>query len=206
MAADRQGINVGQLEGHPHPGLHGVHMDDGAAVAALDLSGQALHIVPGTDLVVDHHAGHKDGVFVHMLQHLVDAEGAVCPGIDHGDVIAHGGQALQRLLHAGVLEPGHHDALAEFAGERRAQQGQIVALAAAGGEIELFGLAAKGAGHRRPGRVEGLLAPGPGGVQGRGVCPVFPHGLVDDVRHLGGYHGSGGVVQIMDVRVLYHNG
>ena len=26
-----------QLDGHPHPGLHGVHMHDGAAVAALDL-------------------------------------------------------------------------------------------------------------------------------------------------------------------------
>ena len=108
--------------------------------------------------------------FVHMLQHLVDAEGAVCLGIDHGDVIAHGGQALQRLLHAGVLEPGHHDALAEFAGERRAQQGQIVALATAGGEIELFGLAAKGAGHRRPGRVEGLLAPGPGAYRDEGFA------------------------------------
>ena len=141
-----------------------------------------------------------------MVQHPVDVQRAVRAGVHHGHIIAHGSQTLQRLLHAGVLKAGHHDALAEFAGERRAQQGQIVALAAAGGEIELFGLAAKGAGHRRPGRVEGLLAPGPGGVQGRGVCPVLPHGLVDDVRHLGGYHGGGGVVQIMDVRVLYHNG
>ena len=39
VAADRQRVDVRQLDGHPHPGLHGIHMDDGAAVAALDLGG-----------------------------------------------------------------------------------------------------------------------------------------------------------------------
>ena len=33
---------------------------------------------------------------------------------------------------------------------------------------------------------------------------VFPHGLVDDIRHLGSHHGGSGVIQIMQFRVLQH--
>ena len=204
VSADSQCVDVRQLDGHPHPGLHGIHMDDGAAVAALDLGGQTLHIVPGADLIVDHHAGHKDGVFVHMVQHPVDVQRAVRAGVHHGHIIAHGGQTLQRLLHAGVLKTGHHDALAEPAGQSRAQQGHVVALAAAGGKIELPALAAQGAGHGGTGGVQGFLAPGTGGIQTGRVGPVLPHGLVDDIRHFRGHDGGGGVVQIMQFRVLQH--
>ena len=147
-------------------------MNDGAAVAALDLSGQAFHIVPGADLIVDHHAGHKDGVFVHMVQHPVNVQRAVRAGVHHGHIIAHGGQTLQRLLHAEVLKAGHHDALAEPAGQGRAQQGHVVALAAAGGKIELPALAAQGAGTaaRAAFRASSLRAPGAYRLDGLAQC------------------------------------
>ena len=113
-------------------------MDNGAAVAALDLGGKALRIVAGTHLVVHHHAGHKDGVFVHMLQHPVHVQCTVRAGLDHRNVVALLRQLFQRALDAGVLKAGHHDALAESAGAHRAQQSQIVALTAAGGKVQLL--------------------------------------------------------------------
>ena len=204
MAAHRQGVDVVQLDGHTHPRLHRIHMDDGAAVAALDLGGKAFHIVAGAYLVVHHHAGHKDSVFVHMLQHFVDIQCAVRAGFDHRDIIALLRQLFQRALDTGVLKAGHHDALAESAGAHRAQQGQIVALAAAGGKVQLLWLAAQCTGHSGTGGVQRFLAAGTGAVQAGRVCPVFPHGLVDDIRHLGSHHGGSGVIQIMQFRVLQH--
>ena len=79
-------------------------MDDGAAVAELDLRGQTLHIVAGADLVVDHHAGHEDGVLVHRFQHPAHVQRAVRLRGHHSDVIPLRGQTLQRALDAGVLE------------------------------------------------------------------------------------------------------
>ena len=204
VAAHRQGVDVRQLDGHTHPRLHCVHMDNGAAVAALDLGGKAFHIVAGAHLVVHHHAGHEDGVLVHMLQHFVDIQCAVRAGLDHRDIVALLRQLFQRALDAGVLKAGHHDALAESAGAHRAQQGQIVALAAAGGKVQLLWLAAQCTGHSGTGGVQRFLAAGTGAVQAGRVCPVFPHGLVDDIRHLGSHHGGSGVIQIMQFRVLQH--
>ena len=139
-----------------------------------------------------------------MLQHFVDIQRAVGAGLDHRHVVALGGKALQRALDAGVLEAGHHDALSEGTGAGRAQQGKVVALAAAGGEVQLLCLAAQGAGHGGAGGVQGFLAPGTGGIQAGRVGPVLPHGLVDDIRHFRGHDGGGGVVQIMQFRVLQH--
>ena len=205
VAADRHRVDVVQLDGHPHPRLHRVHMDDGAAVAALDLRGQTLHIVAGADLVVDHHAGHEDGVLVHRFQHPAHVQRAVRLRSHHSDMIALRGQTLQRALDAGVLEARHHDALAEGAGLGRAQKGQIVALAAAGGEVQLLRLAAQRAGHSSAGRVQGLFAPRSRGVEAGRIGPVLPHGLVYHVCHLGSDDGGGGVVQIMQFWILQHN-
>ena len=197
VAAHRERIDVVQFDGHTHPRLHRVHMDDGAAVAALYLGGKALHIVAGTDLVVHHHAGHKDGVLVHPLQHGGNVQRAVCPGGYHGNVVALLCQPLQRPLHTGVLEAGHHDALAEGAGLHRTQQRQIVALAAAGGKVQFPAFAAQRARYGGAGGVQGFFTARARTVQAGRVCPVLPHGLVDDVRHLGRYDGGGRVVQIM---------
>ena len=103
-----------------------------------------------------------------------------------------------------MLEAGHHDVLAKGTGAGGPQQGQIVALAAAGGKIQLLCLAAQGPGHGSAGGVQCFLAAGTGAVQAGRVCPVFPHGLVDDIRHLGSHHGGSGVIQIMQFRVLQH--
>ena len=180
-------------------------MDDGAAVTALDLGGQTLHVVAGAYLVVDHHAGHEDGVPVHMRQHLVDVQRTVRAGGHNRDVIAHRSQTFQRLLHTGVFKTGHHDALAEGAGLGGAQQGQIIALAAAGGKVQLLRLAAQGAGHSGTGGVQGLFAPCAGGIEAGGVGPVLPHGFVYHVCHLGSNDGGGSVIQIMQFRIMQHN-
>ena len=103
-----------------------------------------------------------------------------------------------------MFETGHHDAPAELPGQGRAQQGHVVALAAAGGEVQFPRLAAEAPGHHGAGRVQRLFAAGTGGVEGGRVRPVLPHGLVDGIRHLRGHHGGGGVVQIMQFRILQH--
>ena len=59
-------------------------------------------------------------------------------------------------------------------------------------------------GHSGTGGVERFLAAGTGAVQAGRVGPVLPHGLVDDIRHLGSHHGGSGVIQIMQFRVLQH--
>ncbi len=197
VPADRQRVDIRQLDGDAHPRLHRVHMDDGAAVAALDLCRQPLHIVAGADLVIDHHAGDQNGVLAHMLQHGVDVQRAVRTGLDDRDLVPLLCQLFQRLLHTGVLKAGHHDPLAEGPGMCRAQQRQIVALGSAGGEIQLPRLAAQRARHRSAGRVERLLTACAGGIQAGRVCPVLPHRLVDNIRHVRCDHRCRGVVQIM---------
>ena len=172
-------------------------MDDGAAVAVLYLGGKALHIVAGTDLVVHHHARHKDGILVHPLQHGGNVQRAVCPGCYHSNVVALLCQPLQRPLHTGVLEAGHHDAFAKGAGLHRTQQRQIVALAAAGGKVQLPAFAAQRTRHGGAGGVQSLFTARARAVQAGRVCPVLSHGLVYDVRHLRRYDGGGRVVQIM---------
>ena len=205
VAADGHRVDVVQLDGDAHPRLHGVHMDDGAAVTALDLGGQTLHVVSGAYLVVDHHAGHEDGILVHGIQHLVDVQCAVGLRLHDSDVIALRGQTFQRALDAGVFEARHHDALAEGAGLGRAQQGQIIALAAAGGKVQLLRLAAQGAGHGGAGGVQDLFAPCAGGIEAGWVGPVLPHGFVYHVCHLGSNDGGGSVIQIMQFRIMQHN-
>ena len=197
VAAHRERIDVVQLDGYTHPCLHCVHMDDGAAVAVLYLGGKALHIVAGADFVIHHHARHKNGVFVHPLQHGGNVQRAVCPGGYHGNVVALLCQPLQRPLHTGVLEAGHHDALAKGAGLHRTQQRQIVALAAAGGKVQFPAFAAQCTRHGGAGGVQSLFTARARAVQAGRICPVLPHGLVYDVRHLRRYDGGGRVVQIM---------
>ena len=48
-----------------------------------------------------------------------------------------------------------------------------------------------------PGGVQGFFTARARAVQAGRVCPVLPHGLVYDVRHLRRYDGGGRVVQIM---------
>ena len=194
VSADRQGVDVCQLDGNAHPCLHCVNVDDGATVLLLDGSGQTLDVVPGANLVVYHHAGDKDGVFVHMRQHFVEVEGAVRLGVDDGDIVAHLCQTFQRFLDAGMLKAGHDDALAEVPGQSRAQQSEVVALAAAGGEVKLFRLAAQCPGDGGTGGIQRLLAPRAGCVEAGRVRPVFAHGFVNDVRHFRCDHRRGGVV------------
>ena len=107
-----------------------------------------------------------------MLQHFVDIQCAVRAGLDHRDVVALLRQLFQRALDAGVLKAGHHDALAESAGAHRAQQGQIVALAAAGGKVQLLWLAAQctGTAARAAFSASSLRAPGPYRLEGLAQC------------------------------------
>ena len=129
---------------------------------------------------------------------------AVGGGGDKDHLPAGGGQIFQRAADAGVLKAGADDLFAEGAGPRRPQQGEVVPLAAAGGEVKFPPLAADGAGQGGPGMGQGRLALGPRRVEGGGVGPVFQHGGVDDAGHLGVDDGGGRVVQILQLRVCAH--
>ena len=204
VAAHRVAVNVRQPHWHPHPGLHTVHVHGGAVVAGLHPGGQAGHVHGGAGFVVHLHGGHQNGVFIHQLQHPVHIQVAVRLRGHKLHIVALLGQALHGQGHAGVLKAGAYNALAPLAGAGRAQNGQVVPLRAAAGEVHLPRRGPQSAGHIGPGLVQGQLTVGARGVQAGGVGPVLGHRLRDGLDHLRVHHGGGGIVQVMNVRVVQH--
>ena len=125
----------------------------------------------------------KGCTFLNLWEALAD---------ENGDLIEEYALSLIHILVSGFEHPS-------------VQQGQIIALAATGGKVQLLRLAAQGAGHGGTGGVQGLFAPCAGGIETGGVGPVLPHGLVYHVCHLGSNDGGGGVIQIMQFRIMQHN-
>ncbi len=136
------------------------------SLRAFTPAARRAHIHGGAGFVVHLHGGHQNGVFIHQLQHLVHVQVAVRLRGHKLNVVALLGQALHGKGHAGVLKAGAHNALAPLAGAGRAQNGQVVPLRAAAGEVHLPRRGPQGAGHVSPGLVQGQLTVGAGGCTG----------------------------------------
>ena len=121
-------------------------------------------------------------------------------GMEVGDLIALQFQGLAGLQHGGVFHGGGDDVLALVAAMVDGQlNGPVVPFRAAGGEVDLVGLAAQGGGYHRP--VVGHLFGGPDAqvVEGGGVAKVLGHHPQSGLGGLGQHPGGGGVVQINGV-------
>ena len=165
VRGERQQVDVLRLDvnGQVSRGLHGVGVEQHARLAAdgADLADRQ----DGADLVVGVHNGNQarilaDGVFHLLRRH--GADGADGEKLD-GEALFF--ELLERVQHGVVLERGRNDVLFAFAfAEARGREdGLIVGLAAAGGEVnfargsvQAFGDAVARA-EQRPGR---LLADG----------------------------------------------
>jgi len=165
VRGERQQVDVLRLDvnGQVSRGLHGVGVEQHARLAAdgADLADRQ----DGADLVVGVHNGNQarilaDGVFHLLRRH--GADGADGEKLD-GEALFF--ELLERVQHGVVLERGRNDVLFAFAfAEARGREdGLIVGLSAAGGEVnfargsvQAFGDAVARA-EQRPGR---LLADG----------------------------------------------
>ena len=161
----RQQVDVLCLDvnGQVSRGLHGVGVEQHARLAA-DCADRTDR-QDGADLVVGVHDGNQarvlaDGVFHLLRRH--DADGADGEQLDLEALFF---ELLERVQHGVVLECGRNDVLfaLAFAETRGGEDGLIVGLAAAGGEVnfarggvQAFGDAVARA-EQRPGR---LLADG----------------------------------------------
>ena len=137
MRGERQQVDVLRLDvnGQMPRGLHGVGVEQHARLAAdgADLADRQ----DGADLVVGVHDGNQARILADGVFHLLRRHGA-----DGADGEKLDGEALffklfQRVQHGVVLECGRNDVLFAFAfaEARGGEDGLIVGLAAAGGEV-----------------------------------------------------------------------
>ena len=137
VRGERQQVDVLRLDvnGQMPRGLHGVGVEQHARLAAdgADLADRQ----DGADLVVGVHDGNQarilaDGVFHLLRRH--GADGADGEKLD-GEALFF--ELLERVQHGVVLECGRNDVLFAFAFAevRGGEDGLIVGLAAAGGEV-----------------------------------------------------------------------
>ena len=193
------------MDGQAQPGLHGVHMDKAAVVAGLDGGGKRRDVLLCAGLVVDSHTAGQHGVFVHSGAQAVQIEMPVGFRRDLHHLKAPVPQRPHGQLHTGMLEPRNHNFAAPApAGNGRALNGDVVALAAAGGKIQLFGRTAEAFGHLGAGGGEGFVNLYRRLIQAGRVGPAAAQRCGNGIGHRRVHHGGGGIVKIMELRVGSH--
>ena len=158
------------MEKHPGGAADGRQLGDG-----LD----------GADLVVGEHDADQRGVRPEGGLQLGGADKAVLVHVQESDLEALGLQGAQGVQDGVMLEFGGNKMLFALArpGPRRAAQGLVVGLAAAGGEDQLARLGVQAAGDLGAGLAEGFFGLLAEGIQAGGVAPGRFHG---------GHHGPAG--------------
>ena len=209
VAGDGERIDLApflQVDGHAQPRLHGVHMEVGAAVARLNALAQRRDVLHGAGLVVDGHAGGQYRVFVDLGQEFLRVNASVRPGHDLDDGEALVLQRADGALHAGVFKARDDDLIAPVLTRAgRAGHGHVVALTAAGREVDFIAAAVQRFGHAGAGRGNGILRGNGGVIQAAGVGPKLSQRLADGLRHRRVHPGRGGVIKIMQLGVGKHS-
>ena len=192
MAGDAEHVDVHFLhvDGHMACGLHRVGVEGNALLPAegADLP-DGLN---GADLVVGKHNGHKGGVLPDSGGYVLKTDYAVLVHIQKRDLIALFFQLFQGVQHRVVLEFGGDQVLFPFAGAGLGggDDGLVVSLAAAGGEVDLPGLGVQAGGNGGPGLGHGLGGLLGKAVQAGGVAVVFgkvgQHGVQRGLAYAGG--------------------
>ena len=127
-------IHVFEFDGHAKEALHAVHMDDRPTVHQLV---KARNVRLRAGLVVHLHAADKTRAVVQRPGERVPIQLALFVYADHPNLVALSLQLHEALPHRRVLHRTHrHELLAPHAAHR-AQNRQVVALRAAGGEHQI---------------------------------------------------------------------
>ena len=156
-----------------------------------------LHRHDASHFVVDEHEAHEDGLFVDRLEDGLfgDASGRIDREPD--DLEAVGLQTLHALLDTRVFDRGGHDPVAAALQRLdRAEDGDVVALRTAGGEVHFLRPAAEGGRDRAPRGFELFVRGVSGRVEGGGVAPRLCHGARDRLHCLRQRLRRGAVVKI----------
>ena len=151
MAGDGDKVRPQGLggEGDLHKALHRVGVEEGLGVFGLEARGDLSDREDGADLVIDHHDAHNGGIRPDGGENILDGDDAAgVLGADVGHLIALLGHPLAAFQYGVVLDGGGDDVAAQVAVlVRDGLDGPVVALGAAGGEIELLCFAPQGGGH-----------------------------------------------------------
>ena len=148
-------------------------------------------------LVVDEHHGDERGVLAQRLRDLPRGDIAVPVRGEIGDGIALLLKPAARLKHRAVLDGGGDDVPSDMAVLMRGKaERPVVALRAAGGEVQLVRLAAERGGDHRAVALQPLFRGGAVGILRAGVAAALQQHVVHRVRHLARDGRGGGVVEI----------
>ena len=203
MAAHRQQVHS-QLfggEGELQEALDRVAVEQGAAAGPADGLGGLPDGQNGAQLVVHQHHGHQGGVRPDGLLHLPGGYVPLPVRLEIGNLTALPLQGPAGLQDSGVLDGGGDDVAAHPAVQSQGgPDGPVVALSAAGGEEELAGGAAQGAGHVGPPERQGLGGLPAELVHRGGVAPPPGHGFQGGLGGLGTHRGGGGGIKIVEHR------
>ena len=178
----------------------------GCGCCALDALAQRRDVLHSAGLVVDGHAGGQHRVFVDLGQEFLRVNASVRPGHDLDDGEALVLQRADGALHAGVFKARDDDLIAPVLTRAgRAGHGHVVALTAAGREVDFIAAAVQRFGHAGAGRGNGILRGNGGVIQAAGVGPKLSQRLADGLRHRRVHPGRGGVIKIMQLGVGKHS-
>ena len=146
----------------------------------------------GADLVVGVHTGDQTGVLADGVLHLLRGDVVALGNIQQRHLEAFLFQLLQRVQHCVMLKGGGDDVQLSLALTQAGSgnDGLVVRLAAAGGEVDLPGLAAQTGGDGRPGGFQLLLGLLADAMEAGGVAVVVfkaaQHSLQGGAAHFCG--------------------
>ena len=159
-----------------------------------------LNGLDGADFIVGGHDGDQDGLVRNGLLHILYPHAAklVHRQVSHLKALLF--QPGAGMQHRVMLDGAGDDVVALIpSGEGRALDGPVVALGAAGSEVDFLGLGADGPSHLPAGGIHGAAGVAAGGVDAGGVAEalgkVGQHGL----QHFGRNGGGCRVVKINSV-------
>ncbi len=185
------------IAGHLHEALHRVGMQQGAAMALLQKPGDLRHGEHAAGLVVHQHDADHRRVLPQRLTHLSGGDMAGLIGLEIRHLTALLLQRAAGLQHGAVLHGGGDDMFTRMAIlPQGGLNGPVVALRAAGGKVQLLGLAAHRTGDNGPIALHHLFRLLSHGVLGGGIAELLRQHAVHLVGNSLGHRGGGGVIQI----------
>ena len=184
--------------------LHRVTVQQGRGLFLPQQAGRLRYGEHAARLVVHQHHGHQHRVLTQGIGHLLHGDIAVTPGLEVRHVIALLRQELAGLEDGAVLHGGGDDVLAGVAAlPQSGLDGPVVALRAAGGEVQVLRGAVQRSGDDGAPALHRFFHLLTGGVLGGGVAAVVQQHVIYRVGHRL-RHGCGGrIVQIDHICLLF---
>ena len=163
-------VHIHNIQRHMAGGLNRVGME-GDLLRAAQLA-DLLDGLHGADLVVCEHYGHKRGILADGVFNILKSDNAVLMDVEQSDLKALLFKLLEGVQHRMVLKLGGYKVLFALDGAelRHGNDGLVIRLGAAGGEVDLSWLCADYVGNGLSRRFKSFLCLLGKAVQARGVA------------------------------------